>query len=308
MAELDFEHFEGGYQTETRAGRLGHAINLAGAACSVGLVIGLGVWGYNLAMRDVTGVPVMRALAGPMRIAPEQPGGDIASHQGLSVNAVAAVGTAAALPDQVVLAPPPVSLTLDDAPGLAGQPGADPVMVEEVADAMALPTLPAGSGTDEAVALALADVLAEGVEPFETLPVDEATMAVEPDQSNGPLATSPRPLPRPGSVAAPTDVQSVAAVTPPVAEIDPKTLAVGTRLVQLGAFDDEAGARAAWARLQTQFGELISSKSLVIEPAQSGGSTFYRLRAHGFASEDDARRYCAALVAEGAACIPAAQR
>jgi len=98
----------------------------------------------------------------------------------------------------------------------------------------------------------------------------------------------------------------VAAVTP--REIDPATLAIGTRLVQLGAFDDEAGARTEWARLQTKFGDLMADKSLVIQAAQSGGRTFYRLRAHGFAGEDDARRFCAALVAENAPCIPAAHR
>ena len=47
---------------------------------------------------------------------------------------------------------------------------------------------------------------------------------------------------------------------------------------------------------------------MVVQSAQSGGRTFYRLRAHGFAGEDDARRFCAALLAENAACIPVAQR
>jgi len=304
MAEVDYNQFDSGYQTGIRAGGFSHAMNMAGAVCSVALVVGLGVWGYNLAVRDVTGVPVMRALAGPMRVAPDQPGGDIASHQGLSVNAVAAVGTAAALPDQVVLAPPPVALTLDDAPGLSGPQISDPVIVDQLSEVLDLPTLPAGYGTDEAIALALADVLAEGAVPLTAL-ADQQALALLP---NGPLAASPRPQARPGSQPVPSDVQSVAAVTAPVSEIDPTTLAVGTTLVQLGAFDDEAVARAEWARLQVKFGDLMASKSLVIEPAQSGGSTFYRLRAHGFSNEDDARRFCAALFAEGAGCIPAAQR
>jgi hypothetical protein len=53
----------------------------------VALVVGLGVWGYKLAVRDVRGVPVIQAMDGPMRIAPEIPGGEIADHQGLAVNA-----------------------------------------------------------------------------------------------------------------------------------------------------------------------------------------------------------------------------
>ena len=38
--------------------------NIAGAAMSVALVIGIGVWGYKLLVRDVTGIPVVRAAAG----------------------------------------------------------------------------------------------------------------------------------------------------------------------------------------------------------------------------------------------------
>ena len=78
--------------------------------------------------------------------------------------------------------------------------------------------------------------------------------------------------------------------------------------MQLGAFDDRDEARGTWAGLQARFGDLLASKSMVIEAAQSGGRTFYRLRAHGFAGEDDARRFCSALIAENAACILAQQR
>jgi hypothetical protein len=70
-------------------------VNGAGALTSVVLVLGLAVWGYRLAVRDVTGVPVIRALEGPARSAPADPGGELAAHQGLSVNAVTADGTAA---------------------------------------------------------------------------------------------------------------------------------------------------------------------------------------------------------------------
>jgi hypothetical protein len=52
----------------------------------------------------------------------------------------------------------------------------------------------------------------------------------------------------------------------------------------------------------------MGGKSLVIQPAQSGGKTFFRLRAHGFATDDDTRRFCTAMVAENATCIPVVQR
>ncbi|MDZ4093403.1 MAG: SPOR domain-containing protein, partial [Paracoccaceae bacterium] len=124
MADVEFEDFEGGFDTPYGPGRperVARLINLAGALTSVALILGVGVWGYKIAVRDVTGIPVVRALDGPMRIAPETPGGDIAAHQGLSVNRVAAEGLAAPVPDRLVLAPRPVDLALEDIAGLAAE-------------------------------------------------------------------------------------------------------------------------------------------------------------------------------------------
>ncbi|GAB1363770.1 hypothetical protein MASR1M32_30060 [Rhodobacter sp.] len=90
--------------------------------------------------------------------------------------------------------------------------------------------------------------------------------------------------------------------------MDPATLAVGTRLVQFGTFDSDKEARAEWTRLAGRFGALMAGKSMVIQSAVSGGSTFYRLRALGFEDEDDARRFCSALLIENASCIPVAQK
>jgi hypothetical protein len=91
-------------------------------------------------------------------------------------------------------------------------------------------------------------------------------------------------------------------------EVDASTLAPGTRLVQFGAFESQDEARAEWTRIAGRFGPLMGGKDMVIQSAESGGNTFYRLRALGFEDEDDARRFCAALTAEGANCIPVAHR
>jgi hypothetical protein len=79
-------------------------------------------------------------------------------------------------------------------------------------------------------------------------------------------------------------------------------------LVQLGAFDNQDEARQEWLRLTGTFTDLMGGKSLVIQPAQSGGKTFFRLRAHGFTTDDDTRRFCTAMLAENATCIPVVQR
>lgn len=351
MADVDFEEFDGGYAEPNAgplAGRALAIVNIAGAVFSLGLVIGLGIWGYKLAVRDVSGIPVVRALEGPLRVAPENPGGDVANHQGLSVNAVAAAGTALPLPDKLILAPKEVTLTADDQAGTAALqplPEMDPAMADQAAPeitALAEPRLtpveiapviasgetpdPAMDATglairqplpatqEDAVAAALAAALADGDGPDATVTTELA--AADPVKSIRPkLRPTNRSAPAVAtetaaveSVAAATETAAEAPVAAAVAEMDPATIPAGTRLVQLGAFDDEASARAAWAQLLSDFPDILPGKAMVVQSAQSGGRTFYRLRAHGFANEDTARQFCASMLAANASCIPVAQK
>ena len=333
MANAEFDDFEGGHAA-SHGGRVNRLVNMAGAGCSVALIIGLGIWGYKLAMRDVSGIPVVRALEGSLRVSPANPGGEVTMHQGLSVNAVAASGIARPVPETLTLAPKSAELAAEDEAGLAVLASLpEPQVTAEVTLASAdLPqfqaidtpieiaaapieapaeVLPATQ--EEAVAAALAAALAEGGEPLAPLAeapaVTMATMAL----ATPAVAKSLRPKARPTTISAEapapaeiSDVQDVAAVAP--LEVEASTIIAGTRLVQLGAFDDEAAARAEWAKLQGRFAELITGKAMVVQAAQSGGRTFFRLRAHGFEGEDEARRFCAALLAENASCIPVSQR
>jgi hypothetical protein len=318
MADADFDGFGGGgYASRPDAPVAARRyVNLAGGLVSLALVVGFGIWGYRLAVRDVRGVPVIQALDGPMRVAPEDPGGEIADHQGLAVNDVAAVGVAAPVPDRLVLAPRPVDLEPEDVAGLIGPglPGTAAISAPgellpgatDIALAAAPPTESA-SPTEVAVDAAIAEAL--GLVPEGEVMAEQAVEAeVEPVEPapEGAIAVSPRPKARPDSRPAPVREEAVALAAPN--EIDPATIPVGTRLVQFGAFDSADEARAEWLRLAGQFGELMADKGLVLQPAESGGRTFYRLRAHGFEDEDDARRFCSAFVAQNATCIPVPQR
>lgn len=277
-----------------RAERIAH---LAGAALSGALVLGLAVWGYNLAVRDVSGVPVVRAMEGPMRIAPDNPGGTVTAHQGLAVNNVAAEGVAAAPADTLVLAPAAIELAAEDTAGSAA-PLAAPVSGRSDGT----PGLIVDPAAEvEAVELAVAEALAEAAVPLsgELGEPGTGTATATPQV----IAASIRPRARPAAAV------EAAAPQPVVArEVDPATLAAGTRLAQLGAFDTAEAARAEWDKLALRFGELLADKGRVVMAAQSGGRAFFRLRAEGFADEAEARRFCAALLAEQAACVPVAQR
>lgn len=349
MAVVDDRDSAGMAPASPRAEQVQWFINVAGAITSVALVIGVGVWGYKLAVRDVAGIPVVRALEGPMRIAPQEPGGEIAANTGLSVNEVAAVGAAADLPEQMVLAPRPIDLTEEDRPAadlaaidaapettklvsleastlapavaVPADPGLPVLAPGELTETASLAPVEATTladpapGSDAALAAEPQDALESSIDTAlaEALGTDVA--AVEAADTEvapaGAMTRSPRPARRPegdASPEVPTRVEADTGALEAPGEIDIAALTPGTRLVQLGAFDDEAGARSEWASLQVRFGDLIASKVLVLEGAQSGGRTFVRLRALGFEDEADARRFCSALLAEKATCIPVTYR
>jgi hypothetical protein len=127
------------------------------------------------------------------------------------------------------------------------------------------------------------------------------------------VAESPRPRARPNDLvtrasASPSTDALLAATQEATREVAPSDIPAGTRLVQLGAFDTEDVARAEWDTLNGRFAEYLDGKSRVIEQAQSGGKTFYRLRAMGFDDLSEARRLCSALTAAKASCIPVVTR
>lgn len=354
MADVQYAPHTGAEQGRPSGG--GNALTVAGAAVSLAFMVGIGIWGYKLMARDVSGVPVVRAIEGPMRVQPDDPGGLPADHQGLAVNAVAARGEAAPTPDQLLLAPRPVDLTDEDRPM---QTLAAVARVEPVAGTAAA----AGAGATEepeskGALAALVDELTQGVKPFEDSDSDggdviaaltpeddwagvteQAPAADTPDADLPPdvdvetiddpeagidevakvvpvvidapgVRKSPRPLARPAGLRRPVDTAVVAAAAPAsaVVDVDPSTLAAGTRLAQLGAYDSPEVAREEWEKLAVRFSDYIEGKQRVVQQSSSGGRTFYRLRAKGFDDLSDARRFCSALVAEGADCIPVVTR
>ena len=316
---------QGASQTRTRdipAPSAATLTNIAGAAVSLALVVGVGVWGYKLFMRDVTGIPVVRAAEGDMRIRPEDPGGQAARHQGLSVNAVAATGAAEAPADLLVLAPRPVELADGDVPMQTIVAAVPLVAPEPEIEVTPQPRLADQAAVAEAIREGSVDALVaeltQGVEPIEAAPeaLSEVAAVVVPDVATDAVevsvtavAQSLRPVVRPKPI---TNVQQTSAPADPViaalAEADPETIPAGTRLVQLGAFDSAEIARAEWDKLNGRFGDYLSGKSRVVQKATSGGRTFYRLRALGFTDLADSRRFCSALLAEQADCIPVQSR
>ncbi|MFD2738734.1 SPOR domain-containing protein [Sulfitobacter aestuarii] len=324
--------FADGFENEPDLGApagarpLAKLTNVIGAGISVALVAGIGVWGYKLLMRDVSGIPVVRAAVGEMRVRPEEPGGQLARHQGLSVNVVAAEGVAGKPADLLKLAPKPVDLAEEDQPILASAPLEDKpepeVEIAEVAAEESPADTQDDTPLDVAAALENGDVenlvalLTAGAIPMGEEPEEDEALAqpkVVAAVLNAPgvrhSLRPPRERPEEQAMIQPASLRSTSPARPAeTAEIDAASLQVGTRLVQLGAFDSPEVAREQWDVLRGRFDDYMQDKSRVVQKATSGGRVFYRLRAHGFEDIADARRFCSALLAERADCIPVVTR
>lgn len=286
--------------------RSGIYLNYLGAALSLALITGVSVWGYKLIMRDVSGIPVVRAMDGEMRVLPDNPGGEVAPHVGLAVNEVAAIGEAGGPEDRLVLAPATAGLARED---LDAQPMAeqDEMLVAVTVDVApasldgATEITPDASPLSADDIIALADQIASGVEPIAAL--DEPAQTVVPASVPG-LAVSIRPAVRPASLRA---VRPAPTATPaPTADevaVSTQVFPEGTDLVQLGAFPNPTLAATQWQQLQARFGVLLEGRERVIQVSSQSSGTWYRLRASGFADRADAQRLCAALEAEGADCV-----
>jgi hypothetical protein len=301
---------------------------MLGAVLSLVLVVGVGVWGYKLLVRDVSGIPVVRAALGEMRVRPDVPGGEMAEHQGLSVNTVAAIGSADARTDELRLAPQPTELQEEDQPmsqleeagmdlGLTEEDDLPAGMEQDTTPVDVAGALESGS-IDDLVAELTSGVAAmdapEDEEDGESIPVlasvdaGEVPAALSGVLSGAGMNVSLRPSVRPAGAAPAQGAQPVAAVAATTAEVDAASVPAGTRLVQLGAFDTPEVARAQWGVLHARFAPFMEGKNRIVMEAKSGGRTFYRLRAEGFEDIADARRFCSALVAESVDCIPVVSR
>jgi hypothetical protein len=267
-----------GFAPSGDVSRTNNIMNFAGAGLSLALILGVGFWGYKLIMRDVSGIPVVRAMEGEMRAFPDNPGGAVASHTGLSVNEVAAIGEAGAPEDRLILAPTGVGLAQED---MDAQPVSG-------TDAFAMTTDLSQAEADEMVGEILA-VAGQTVEDAQIVTIAADVPGV---------ARSLRPIIRPASLRA----APVAAANGEVV-VNSASFATGTNLVQLGAFPSPELAATQWALIEGRFDTLLNGKERVIQVSDQSSGTWYRLRASGFTDRAEARRFCAALEAEGADCI-----
>jgi hypothetical protein len=260
--------------------------NIVGAFLSFAVFIGVVAWGAKTLMRDSSGVPVVRALEGPPRVAPLDPGGVPASHQGLTVNQVSSSQKTVLVGELLQLAPRPIKLQVEDLP-----------IVE--------PTMNKSFGLQE---LTKTNVLIKEsmiVEPSTDAEViDKLTSILSVSTLSSSMIETPgvmlngslRPRLRPES--------GLQTILPLKVVASSREVPLGTLMVQLGAFSDKNTASEAWEKLSTRYGNYFVGKQDIILNGKMAGQEIYRLRVYGFNDINESRRLCSALQGQNAECYP----
>jgi hypothetical protein len=271
--------------------------NIVGSVISIAVFVGIIGWGAQTILRDSSGVPVVRALDGPVRIAPEHPGGILVPHQGLSVNEVASSQGQVSLEDRLQLAPRPINLQAEDQPSATLMAASAALQDNSPLSLMAPEYLIASEDllTVDQTAEGLANMLAASALTIpNVLGTDQMGSSMFPASAGLGLTQSLRPRVRPAMFKI-TQASVLVARTS-------NGISRGAPMAQLGAFSSQDIATQAWADLSQRHGDYLVGKPHVILKADVGGSTIYRLRVHGFMDSAEARRLCTALTGQNTEC------
>ena len=279
-----------------------------GAALSLFLLAGAIGWSYQLIVRDVNQIPIVRAQLGPLRVAPDNPGGLTAANQGLSVTQLA-VNEKPLLSNEIYLAPAAEILNEENLELKVIEEyesnkvdGAFEIKEVNAENSMNLEALPdqkeVDSRSNDLGVLSKAAFSQKKIE-IENAVSLALSITNDPDKSLSWLRPKIRPVGfyRNGNI---TEDQIVSN------EPMPK-LPIGSAVVQLGAFDSKSLAESEWQRFEKILGSILIPKKMVVQKAESGGKIFYRLRASGFSDISDARQFCTAI-SDKVACIPVVTR
>jgi hypothetical protein len=286
-------------------------LNWLMAGGSFAVLAGMIYWGMQLVERDPSLVPVIKAMEGPARTAPENPGGEIAGHLGLAVNKIQTGTGVSDEAESVTLAPEQHFLTKDEqaaelsklTPTLRPKPTSlrviDKDQPKEPAPEVAALNEIAPADPPEIVDATEDEIKAaiEEAMKLANLGLDEIPSMIPKLRPNN-LKGIPKDKIAKPTVASPTTPSTDPAFANRVSEVE-----VGSKVVQLGAYDSEELALAEWKKLMGKHSDFLAQKKLLVQPVDSGGRQLFRLRAAGFDGRDEAKGFCTALSARGVDCF-----
>jgi len=284
--------------------------SIFGAIISLNLILWAGYWAYNLISRDINGIPIVAAQPGPLRVAPDVPGGIEAENIELAVTKIASQELPPN-PQAVELAPYTAKLSSDDITinqalkqkklidgpiGKRSQGRMQAVEAELSNEISLVPIRTSIESTDYSIADNQSELVAAAL-----------ALALKPhnDQLNNNVILANiksykiKPMPRPGSIKTnPTSLNSENSILPILGSVE-----TGLAVVQFGSFENKKLALTEWGRLSENLSVILDGRPKFVERIQRNGNEIYRLRLGGFVNIDDASRFCSAVISQEN-CVP----
>ena len=282
--------------------------SIFGAVISLNLILWAGYWTYNIISRDINGIPIVAAQPGPLRVAPDTPGGIEAENIELAVTKIASQELPPN-PKAVELAPSTEKLTPDDLTIFQA------IRQKKIIDRQAALNNQIHLGVIEP------NISKEiSLEPVNTV-TNTANYSITENQSELvaaalALALKPsadnlianavaqnkfkqiKPRPRPGSLLEASVSTTETDIRPALASVE-----TGLAVVQFGTFATETVAFEEWDRLSKNLSVILDGRPKYVERIKRNGNEIYRLRLGGFVNIDDASRFCSAVISQEN-CVP----
>jgi hypothetical protein len=273
---------------------------------------------------DPNDIPVIEADSSPVKVTPENPGGESFPHQDKTIYNT--ISGAEELAGEEKLLPEPETPVLSEPEVAESEPSARTwvrkSLKEEGEDSVAEATdTPLAEATEQVVAAPVEEKkepASPAPKPAEVPLVAEKPLAdlnktPAAEAAAKPAAAVPAPVVKkeiplqqgteiPIVAGTPVKVPAEAAPAKPVTAA-PVKQASGDFKVQLGAYGSQSEADSNWARISRKYAGVLDGKPHLVVKAVLPNGTYYRLRASGFASPDAAKQACSKLSAQGQACF-----
>lgn len=282
--------------------------SIFGAVISLNLILWAGYWTYNIISRDINGIPIVAAQPGPLRVAPDTPGGIEAENIELAVTKIASQELPPN-PKAVELAPSTEKLTPDDLTIFQA------IRQKKIIDRQA--------ALNNQIHLGVIEPNLSKEISFETVNTESNTanysitenqselvaaalaLALKPSADNligNAVAQNKfkqiKPRPRPGSLLEVSVSTTETVIRPALASVE-----TGLAVVQFGTFATETVAFEEWDRLSKNLSVILDGRPKYVERIKRNGNEIYRLRLGGFVNIDDASRFCSAVISQEN-CVP----
>ena len=282
--------------------------SIFGAVISLNLILWAGYWTYNIISRDINGIPIVAAQPGPLRVAPDTPGGIEAENIELAVTKIASQELPPN-PKAVELAPSTEKLTPDDLTifqairqkkiidrqaalnnqihlGVIEPNNSKEISLEPVNTVTNTANYSITENQSELVAAALALALKPSADNL----IGSAVAQNKFKQI--------KPRLRPGSLLEVRVSTTETVMRPALASVE-----TGLAVVQFGTFATETVAFEEWDRLSKNLSVILDGRPKYVERIKRNGNEIYRLRLGGFVNIDDASRFCSAVISQEN-CVP----